>query len=234
MLPSWPSLSSKRDVNFNETWLNKGKNRIKKTATIPSFSSPPQDSKGLPDVSWPPSDLAAEHGREAQQQEVLHWVGYVSGPRCCPGGRISQHAGRSQVPACWQRHLPGTKPRYTHQINEEIIIKTCLHWKKEQLQPHKISIQNLFVVTVGCFAERMQTLPCTINHITHLPTDSFQIWLCVSRGGSCTLITSTYKYGPLVALLNTTPLKLKGGKNANVLLWEHVNRLFPWTENKQL
>lgn len=67
-------------------------------------------------------------------------------------------------------------------------------------------------MTLGCFVEQRQTLPCTTHHITHLPKEYFQIWLCVSRGGSCALITSTYKYGPLVALLNTAPLKLKGGK----------------------
>lgn len=98
---------------------------------------------------------------------------------------------------------------------------------KQQLQLHKISIYYLFVVAVGCFVEWRQTLLCTTHHTSHLPGDDFQIWLCVSRGGSCTLITSTYKYSLLVALLNTMPLKLKGGKKANVLPWEHVNRLFP-------
>lgn len=45
--------------------------------------------------------------------------------------------------------------------------------------------------------------------ISHLPVDCFHIWLCVSRGGSCTLITSTCKYDPLVYLLNALSLKMK-------------------------
>ena len=74
-------------------------------------------------------------------------------------------------------------------------------------------------MAVACFAERRQTFPCTTHHITHTTSHTslwiffLQICVCVSRGGSCTLITSTYKYGPLVALLNTPSLKLKrGGK----------------------
>lgn len=73
-----------------------------------------QDSKRLPDVSWPPPDLAAEHGREAQQQEVLHGVCNVSGARCRPGGWVPQHAGGSQVPACWQCHLSGRPHKHIH------------------------------------------------------------------------------------------------------------------------
>lgn len=71
-----------------------------------------QDCKRLPDVSWSPSHLAAEHGREAQQQEVLHRGSNVPGSRCCPGGRVSKHAGGSQVPSCWQCHLSGRKHWY--------------------------------------------------------------------------------------------------------------------------
>lgn len=142
------SPSSKRDVNLNAsfTWLNKEKEKKKKNpTTIHSFFSPAQDCEGLPDVSWPPSDLAAEHGREAQQQKVLHWVGYVSRPRCCPGGRVSQHAGGSQVPACWQRHLPGREYRYTHQISKELIVNTRSNWKKKRAQ-----ISNHFIQSFIC------------------------------------------------------------------------------------
>lgn len=104
-------------------WLLLGwrrKKKIRKQTTMPSFFSPTQDCEGLPDVSWPPADLAAEHGREAQQQKVLHWVSNVSRTCSCPCSRISQHAGGSQVPACWQRHLPGReyKHGYTRKISE--------------------------------------------------------------------------------------------------------------------
>lgn len=68
-------------------------------------------------------------------------------------------------------------------------------------------------MTVGCFVEQRQTHPCTTHHITHIPTEFIQIWLCVSRGGSCTLITSTHKHGPLVVLLNTASFEVEeGGK----------------------
>ena len=107
-------VSFQHDMNLNKTvtWFIKRKDKNKPTA-IPFLYSPPQDSEGLPDISWPASDLAAEHGGETQQQEVLHWVGDVSGPRRCPGGRVSQHAGGSQVPACGQRHLPGRTRKYS-------------------------------------------------------------------------------------------------------------------------
>lgn len=52
-----------------------------------------QDCQRLPDISRPEADLAAEHGREAHQEEVLHRGSHVPGACCSPGGRVPEHAG---------------------------------------------------------------------------------------------------------------------------------------------
>jgi hypothetical protein len=71
------------------------------------FSICPQNCKELPDISWSAADLAPEHGRETHEEEVLHRGRHVPCTRGGLSGRVSEHAGGPQLPACGQRQLSG-------------------------------------------------------------------------------------------------------------------------------
>lgn len=68
-----------------------------------------QNCKRIPDIARPEADLAAEHGREAHQEEVLHRSSHVPGPCCSTGLRVPEHAWGSQLSPCGQHQFSGKR-----------------------------------------------------------------------------------------------------------------------------
>lgn len=83
-----------------------------------------QDRKGLPELPWPASDVAPEHGRKTLWERKPRWSCPLSGPQRSTGCRIPQHARGLPLPANWLCHVPGQCMLFnlvTHSIFKQYI-----------------------------------------------------------------------------------------------------------------